>query len=134
MSGRTGSESPSKRSKHSTLPPTDLSIGDLDANLHGSHVRSIFLPPLKNNPNNSNYNTQESPTMTNPTAQSEALQQHQQLQVKRLTPSAQLPTRGSAFAAGYDMYASEDKIVPAREMGMVSTGVAIAVPEGTCTC
>jgi len=72
--------------------------------------------------------------MTNPTAQSEALQQHQQLQVKRLTPSAQLPTRGSAFAAGYDMYASEDKIVPARGMGMVSTGIAIAVPEGTCTC
>ena len=54
------------------------------------------------------------------------------LQVKKLSPSAKAPTRGSKFAAGYDIYAGETKAVPARGKAMIGTGIAIAVPIGTC--
>lgn len=55
------------------------------------------------------------------------------LQVKKLTPNARAPTRGSAFSAGYDLYCAADEIVPARGKALVSTGLAIAVPDGCCT-
>ncbi|KAL4967940.1 dUTPase-like protein [Aspergillus stella-maris] len=53
------------------------------------------------------------------------------LQVKKLTPTARAPTRGSAFAAGYDIYASKEIIIPSKGKALVDTGLAIAVPEGT---
>lgn len=55
-----------------------------------------------------------------------------QLQVQLLTSKGRVPTRGSAFAAGYDLYSSEDTTVPARGKAMVSTDISIAVPPGTC--
>jgi dUTP pyrophosphatase len=67
-------------------------------------------------------------------AASAALQPITHLQVKLLTEKAKAPTRGSAFAAGYDLYSSEDTVVPARGKAMVETGISIAVPDGTCTC
>jgi hypothetical protein len=54
------------------------------------------------------------------------------LQVQFLSSKAKAPTRGSEFAAGYDLYSSEDTIVPARGQAMVSTDISIAVPNGTC--
>ncbi|KFG86967.1 dUTP pyrophosphatase [Metarhizium anisopliae] len=53
------------------------------------------------------------------------------LQVKKLSDKARLPTRGSAFAAGYDIYASKDTTVPARGKVLVDTDISIAVPAGT---
>lgn len=53
--------------------------------------------------------------------------------VKKLNDAAKAPTRGSAFAAGYDIYAAAESTVPARGKAMIETGIAIAVPEGTCT-
>ncbi|KAL4956699.1 dUTPase-like protein [Aspergillus filifer] len=53
------------------------------------------------------------------------------LQVKKLTPTARAPTRGSAFAAGYDIYASKEITIPSKGKALVDTGLAIAVPEGT---
>jgi dUTP pyrophosphatase len=53
------------------------------------------------------------------------------LLVKRLSDKAKLPTRGSAFAAGYDIYASKDTTVPARGKVLVDTDISIAVPLGT---
>ncbi|KAL7912121.1 dUTP diphosphatase [Trichoderma velutinum] len=53
------------------------------------------------------------------------------LQVKKLSPQARLPTRGSAFAAGYDLYASRDAVLPARGKGLVDTDISIATPAGT---
>lgn len=53
------------------------------------------------------------------------------LLIKRLTPTAQLPTRGSSLAAGYDLYASAPTVVPANGKALVSTGVSMAVPVGT---
>ncbi|ODM24110.1 hypothetical protein SI65_01700 [Aspergillus cristatus] len=50
--------------------------------------------------------------------------------VKKLTESAQAPTRGSAFAAGYDLYSAKETVIPAKGKALVDTGLAIAVPEG----
>ncbi|KAL4898175.1 dUTPase-like protein [Aspergillus ambiguus] len=53
------------------------------------------------------------------------------LQVKKLSDAGRAPTRGSAFAAGYDMYSAKDTVIPAKGKALVDTGIAIAVPEGT---
>lgn len=53
------------------------------------------------------------------------------LQVVRLTESSKLPSRGSAMAAGYDLYASEGVAIKARSRALVPTGIAVAVPVGT---
>ncbi|PFH59761.1 hypothetical protein XA68_11916 [Ophiocordyceps unilateralis] len=53
------------------------------------------------------------------------------LQVKKLSDKARLPTRGSAFAAGYDLYAAHDTVIPGRGKALVDTDISIAVPAGT---
>ena len=53
------------------------------------------------------------------------------LYVKRLDPQAILPVKGSAGAAGYDLSASADAVVPPRGKALVATGLAIAIPHGT---
>lgn len=53
------------------------------------------------------------------------------LLVKKLSPDATIPTRGSAFAAGYDLYASKAITIPSRGKALVSTDLSIATPEGT---
>ncbi|RCI15613.1 hypothetical protein L249_3436 [Ophiocordyceps polyrhachis-furcata BCC 54312] len=53
------------------------------------------------------------------------------LQVKKLSDKARLPTRGSAFAAGYDLYAARETVIPARGKALVDTDISIAVPAGT---
>ena len=54
------------------------------------------------------------------------------IQVKKLKENAILPTRGSAYAAGYDLYACVDEAVSieAGETVKIGTGLSIAVPEG----
>lgn len=53
----------------------------------------------------------------------------------KLTPYAHEPTRGSEQAAGYDLYADleaqERMIIYPGETRKISTGIAIALPEGT---
>lgn len=63
--------------------------------------------------------------------------------VNPLYPNSKIPTRGSAGAAGYDLYAStiydyDDSIADARGIAIypghtlkVSTGVAVELPKGT---
>ena len=53
------------------------------------------------------------------------------LRVQRRSSIARLPTRGSANAAGYDLYSAEAKIVRARGRALVDTQLSIAVPPGT---
>lgn len=53
------------------------------------------------------------------------------LKVFLLNDKARAPSRGSQLAAGYDIYASEETVVPARGQALVSTGVAIVCPMGT---
>ncbi len=50
------------------------------------------------------------------------------LKVKLLTPSAKMPTRGSAHAAGYDLYAASAIRIDPGGRGLVSTGISIAIP------
>src|ERR1700761_6245123 len=50
--------------------------------------------------------------------------------IKR-SPHAKDPKRGSRFAAGFDLAASEGQIIPAGKWKVISTGLEIAVPEGT---
>jgi deoxyuridine 5'-triphosphate nucleotidohydrolase len=53
------------------------------------------------------------------------------LQIKLLSSTAKAPTRGSAYAAGYDLYASKATTIPARGKALVDTDISIAVPAGT---
>ena len=50
---------------------------------------------------------------------------------RRLSEFATIPVRGSALAAGYDLAAADDCVVPARGRALVSTGLSMACPEGT---
>lgn len=53
------------------------------------------------------------------------------IQVKLLSPTAKVPTRGSAFSAGYDLYASKEAVIPARGKALVDTDISIALPVNT---
>lgn len=55
------------------------------------------------------------------------------VEIKKLHPAAQLPTRGSAQAAGYDLYAClpEGQVtLQPGETRRISLGLALALPEG----
>jgi dUTP pyrophosphatase len=52
------------------------------------------------------------------------------LQFKKLHPNAQLPTRGSEHAAGYDLYAVEYADLHPGQRSAIATGIAVAVPDG----
>lgn len=45
-------------------------------------------------------------------------------------PLAKLPTRGSALAAGYDLYASENVVLPRGGRKIIPTGLCLAIPTG----
>lgn len=53
---------------------------------------------------------------------------------KKLTPTAMTPTRGSAFAAGYDLYVDTDRevVVEPGETVPFYTGLAVEIPDGYC--
>ena len=52
--------------------------------------------------------------------------------VKKLRPDAQLPSAGSPYAAGYDLYACLDAPleIPPHATVRIGTGLSLAVPEG----
>ena len=54
------------------------------------------------------------------------------IRVKKLNENAVLPTRGSAAAAGYDLYACLDGgvVIAPGGSARIGTGLAIAVPDG----
>ena len=54
------------------------------------------------------------------------------INIKKLNSNATLPTRGSEFAAGYDLYAclNESVTIRAGETVKIPTGLAIEIPEG----
>lgn len=54
-----------------------------------------------------------------------------ELQVFLRSKAAKAPTKGSAHAAGYDLYASEFATVPAHGQSIVATDISIVVPENT---
>jgi dUTPase len=52
------------------------------------------------------------------------------LLVKKISQFATLPARGSAGAAGYDLSAAYDCIVPARGKALCKTDLEMAIPTG----
>nr|CAH8828872.1 unnamed protein product [Trichobilharzia regenti] len=52
------------------------------------------------------------------------------LRFKKLTNQATTPTRGSAFAAGYDLYAAYDATIYAGGRELVKTDIQIQLPDG----
>lgn len=54
------------------------------------------------------------------------------IKVKKLTDTAKMPTRGSASAAGYDLYADVQTPVEIEPHAtvMVGTGLSMEIPEG----
>jgi dUTP pyrophosphatase len=48
------------------------------------------------------------------------------LNIKRLNDSAKIPTYGSDYAAGLDLYSSVDLLIPSNTRKLVSTGISIA--------
>ena len=55
------------------------------------------------------------------------------IKVKKLSENARIPTRGSDYAAGYDLYANTNQMttIPAHETVMVGTGLVFELPNGT---
>lgn len=51
------------------------------------------------------------------------------LYVKKLDTDAIIPTKGSAGAAGYDLYALEDTVLSVMKTTKVRTGIAVSMPE-----
>jgi dUTP diphosphatase len=52
------------------------------------------------------------------------------IQFKKLSENATVPTRGSDFAAGYDLYATEDYTLQPLERKLFKTGIAMAIASG----
>ena len=55
------------------------------------------------------------------------------IKIKKLRPEARIPTSGSAYAAGYDLYAclpEGDVTVAPHATAKIGTGLSLAVPEG----
>lgn len=54
------------------------------------------------------------------------------IKIKKLTDTAKTPTRGSEYAAGYDLYADvkEDVQIKPHETVKIGTGLAIEIPDG----
>ena len=51
--------------------------------------------------------------------------------IKKLTPEAILPKKGTVGAAGYDLSSIEDVIIPANGKGKVRTGLSFMIPPNT---
>ena len=53
--------------------------------------------------------------------------------VKKLKDNAVIPTRGSEYAAGYDLYAciNEAAMIPAHQTVKIGTGLAFELPSNT---
>ncbi|KIW14761.1 deoxyuridine 5'-triphosphate nucleotidohydrolase [Exophiala spinifera] len=103
-----------------STPPLETSNGDHTA---PSLPNSPLAKRVKTDHNNMASETPAVPKLSS-TSQPPLL-------IKKLSADATTPTRGSAFAAGYDLYASKPITIPARGKALVSTDLSIATPEGT---
>ena len=54
------------------------------------------------------------------------------MNIKKLTSTAIIPTRGSEKAAGYDLYADTNSVVEIKphKTKKINTGIAIMIPDG----
>ena len=52
------------------------------------------------------------------------------LEFKRVDQRATLPSRGSEFSAGLDLYSIEDITIEPKQRTLAKTGLAVAIPPG----
>ena len=52
------------------------------------------------------------------------------IKIKKLSETAQIPTKASEYAAGYDLYAGEDIKIWSNTTEMIPTNLAVEIPEG----
>ncbi len=132
---------PATSSRHFASPPKPSRV---KSPFPQNPTMSATSPPhsplpkrQKPNPTSPSQSTSIEATMSTAEKTAEAIpvtkvSGHPPLLIKKLSEKARLPTRGSAFAAGYDLYAAKDTVVPARGKVLVDTDISMAVPEGTC--
>jgi len=53
------------------------------------------------------------------------------MKVELIHPDAKLPTRGSQWSAGLDLFAVEDFEIPPCELRMIDIGIKVELPNGT---
>jgi len=53
------------------------------------------------------------------------------LRIRRLSSKARIPKRGSALAAGYDLYSAHDTAIIARGKALIDTDIQMMIPVGT---
>jgi dUTP pyrophosphatase len=53
-----------------------------------------------------------------------------QINVKKLLENATIPTQGSSFAAGYDLYAAEDAVVVCGTRKLIKTNISMEITPG----
>jgi dUTP pyrophosphatase len=56
---------------------------------------------------------------------------NEKLQIAKLSKNAIIPTRGSTFAAGYDLYSAYDYVAPAKGKVLALTDIQVCVPNDT---
>ena len=59
------------------------------------------------------------------------MKNNMEIKIKRLYEDSIIPTRGSEYAAGYDLYAHEGATIKPHETAKIGTGVAIQPPKDT---
>ena len=54
------------------------------------------------------------------------------IQVRKIKPDASIPSKESEKAAGRDLYANKNSILPPRGQRLIRTGISLGLPEGSC--
>ena len=52
------------------------------------------------------------------------------VKIAKTETNARMPTKGSAYAAGWDLYCLEETVVSFRSSVKLRTGLKVAIPEG----
>lgn len=52
------------------------------------------------------------------------------VEIKKLSDTARIPTQGTEYAAGYDLYAAHDEVLVPYERKLVKTNISISIPAG----
>jgi dUTP pyrophosphatase len=52
------------------------------------------------------------------------------VKIAKMESNARMPTKGSAHAAGWDLYCLEETVVSFRSSVKIRTGLRVAIPEG----
>ena len=52
------------------------------------------------------------------------------IEIKKLSENAIIPTQGTVYAAGYDLYAAEDAVIVCGSRKLVKTNISMSIPAG----